>query len=194
MKKTDIEIEIQVKVENVKPLQEFLEKNGQFVSEKHQIDEYFSPSHRDFVEVRPVKEWLRLRNSNGKYSINYKNWYFDNTGKSHHYCDEFETEIGDIEQLRKIFLALNFKPLITVEKTRKIWNYKDYEIAIDSVKRLGDFVEIEYRADNKGKNIKEITDGMINFLKQVGCGKLKVNNGGYPFLLLFPEEAQFEER
>ncbi|GAI26198.1 unnamed protein product, partial [marine sediment metagenome] len=56
----DIEIEIQVKIENSKPLIEFLEKNADFRSENHQIDEYFSPAHRDFIGVRPVKEWLRL--------------------------------------------------------------------------------------------------------------------------------------
>jgi len=48
------EIEIQVKIENSQPLLEFLEKKGEFKSEKHQIDEYFSPAHRDFVAVRPA--------------------------------------------------------------------------------------------------------------------------------------------
>jgi len=72
MANKNIEIEIQVNVENSKPLIEFLEKNGNFQSEKRQVDEYFSPAHRDFLVTRPVAEWLRLRDAEGKYSFNYR--------------------------------------------------------------------------------------------------------------------------
>ena len=191
MAHNNVEIEIQVNIENPKSLAEFLKKNGSFQSEKHQIDEYFSPAHRDFIAVRPAKEWLRLRDADRKYSINYKNWYFDENGKSH-YCDEFETKIESAELVRKILLALNFKSLIVVDKIRKIWIYKDYEVAIDSVKNLGDFVEIEYIGEDNKIDPKAMTEEMINFLKKVGCGKITRNYVGYPFLLLFPKEVKYE--
>lgn len=187
------EIEIQVNIENSKPLIDFLEKEGEFKSEKHQIDEYFSPAHRNFIGVRPVKEWLRLRDSGGKYSINYKNWYFDDEGKSHH-CDEYETKVEDLDQIKKILNVLNFKSIVTVDKLRKIWIYKDYEISVDSVKGLGDFVEIEYIGKEEKVDPKKITKEMINFLKDIGCGKIKRNYVGYPFQLLFPEEVKYEEQ
>lgn len=187
----NIEIEIKVNVENSQPLLEFLEKNGIFQSEKRQIDEYFSPAHKNFVASRPVAEWLRLRDAEGKYSINYKNWHIEEDGKSH-YCDEFETIIDSMEKFKKIFSALDFKPLTTVDKVRKTWRYKDYEIAVDSVKNLGDFVEIEYWGEGSDLNPKKITQGMMNFLKEIGCGKIKRNYVGYPFLVLFPDEAEYE--
>ena len=189
----NIEIEIQVNIENSKPLIDFLEKNADFKKESHQIDEYFSPAHRNFIEVRPVKEWLRLRDSGGKYSINYKNWHYDKGGKSH-YCDEYETKIEDLSQLRKILDVLNFKPVVKVDKLRKIWTHKDYEVAVDSVKGLGDFVEIEYIGKDEKADPKKITEEMINFLKNIGCGKIKRNYVGYPFQLLFPEEVKYEEQ
>jgi adenylate cyclase class 2 len=186
------EIEIQVNIENSKSLIDFLEKNAEFKSENHQVDEYFSPAHRDFIKVKPINEWLRLRNSNDKYFINYKNWYREKDGKSYH-CDEYETKIEDLVKLKNIFSVLNFKPLVTVDKIRKIWVYKDYEVAVDSVKNLGDFVEIEYIG--KGKvDPKEITKEMVDFLKSVGCGKIKRDYQGYPFMLLFPHEVKFEEQ
>lgn len=191
MANNNIEIEIQVNIENPKPLMEFLKANGNFQAEKHQIDEYFSPAHRDFLATRPVAEWLRLRDANGKYSITYKNWHFDENGKSH-YCDEFETEIKSIEQGRKILSALNFKSIVAVDKLRKIWTYKNYEIAIDSVKGLGDFIEIEYIGKDEEINPKKITEEMIDFLKKVGCGKITKNYVGYPFLLLFPKKVKYE--
>jgi len=187
----DIEIEIQVNIENSKPLLAFLEKNAVFQKENHQIDEYFSPVHRNFIEVRPIKEWLRLRDSDGKYSITYKNWYFDENNKGSH-CDEYETVIGDLNQLKKIFDVLDFKSVVTVDKLRKTWTYKDYEIDIDSVKGLGDFVEIEYIGEGD-VDPKKTTEEMVNFLKEVGCGKIQRNYVGYPFQLLFPEETKYEE-
>jgi len=189
----NIEIEIQVNIENSKPLTDFLGKNAEFISEEQQIDEYFSPPHRDFIEARPVKEWLRLRNSNGKYSINYKNWYFDKKGKSNH-CDEYETRLENLNQVRKILGILNFRPLVRVDKLRKIWEYKDYEIAVDSVKNLGDFVEIEYIGKNENIRPEIITQEMIDLLKEINCGKIKRNYVGYPFQLLFPKETKYEEQ
>jgi adenylate cyclase class 2 len=191
MANKDIEIEIQVHVENSKPLIEFLERNGAFQSENRQVDEYFSPAHRDFLATRPVAEWLRLRNADGACSINYKKWHFDENGKSH-YCDEFETRLESIEQAKKIFSALNFQSIVVVDKLRKIWTHHDYEIAIDSVKTLGDFVEVEYIGQDEKVNPEKITGEMVEFLKKVGCGKITRNYVGYPFLMLFPNEVKVE--
>ncbi|HUW21599.1 MAG TPA: class IV adenylate cyclase [Candidatus Bathyarchaeia archaeon] len=189
----DTEIEIQVKIENSQDLLNFLEKKARFISKKHQIDEYFTPSHRNFIGIRPAKEWLRLRNSDGKFSITYKNWHHDKDGKSH-YCDEYETEIAKIDQLKKIFTALDFKLLVIVEKTRKTWVYHHYEISLDSVRKLGDYVEIEYQGHDKKVKPEEITGKMISFLKKLKCGKIERNYLGYPFQLLFPNEVKHEEQ
>jgi len=192
MKTKNIEIEIKVKVQNIKPLIRFLNKNARFNNRVHQVDDYFVPSYRNFLKWRPVKEWFRLRNENGVYTLNYKNYHFDSQGKSHH-CDEFETSIENLDQTRRILKVLNFNLIVKVDKVRKVWTYKDYEIAIDSVKKLGKFIEIEYRGKSKNLKPSEITGQMIKFLKDLGCGLLKRSYQGYPFLLLFPKEAQYEE-
>jgi len=191
MANNNIEIEIQVNVDNPGKLIEFLANNGEFKSEKRQLDEYFSPAHRDFLSVRPAEEWLRLRDADGKCSMNYKNWHSNADGKSN-YCDEYETKIESIDQARKIFTALNFKSLVIVDKIRKTWDYNDYEIAVDSVQGLGEFIEIEYIGTDNNADPKKITNEMVNFLKSLDCGKISRNYMGYPFLLLFPDEAKYE--
>ncbi len=191
-KQNIIEVEIQVQIENTKKLLAFLKRNGKFLGEKHQVDKYFIPAHRDFTKMRPVNEWLRLRDSSGKFSINYKNWHREKDGRSH-FCDEYESVVENFEQLENIFKAINIKPLVIVDKLRKIWLYKDFEIAIDSVKGLGDFVEIEYKGTNIKERPSEITAQMITFLKNQGCGKILRNYVGYPFRLLFPKEVVLEE-
>ena len=187
----DIEIEIQVRVGSTDNLEKFLKENAQFKGEKYQKDEYYSPAHRDFLVEKPIAEWLRLRESKSN-SITYKNWHYDKDGQSH-YCDEYETPIADIEKMRKIFTVLDIKLLATVEKTRKIWDYQDYEISIDSVTDLGDFVEIEYKGSNSLLSPKKITDDMIKFLKHIGCGKIERNFVGYPFMILYPKDQVFKE-
>ena len=187
----NIEIEIQVKIENNKPLLEFLEKNAEFKAEKNQIDEYFSPAHRNFLKTRPVNEWLRLRSADGIYSINYKNWHSGENGKGN-YCDEYETKVEDSDKAKKIFNAINFKSIVTVNKMRKIWVHKNYEIAVDSVKDLGNFVEIEYIGKNEKVDPKKITEEMVIFLKNLKLGKIERNYVGYPFMLLFKNEVKHE--
>ena len=185
---SDIEIEIQVKVQHIKPLLDFLKKNGQLVGESRQVDEYFTPPDRDFLSARPVKEWLRLRQSNSKYSVNYKNWHYDKVGKSN-YADEFESSIESLAALKKILEALGFRRLVTVDKNRQTWLYKKYEIALDSVKDLGDYVEIEYRG-GKALRPDKITDEMVQFLKDLGCGRIERNYAGYPYQMLLPDEIK----
>lgn len=187
----DVEIEIQVRISKKSKLMDFLANKAEYKGEKYQKDEYFIPQHRNFLDKKPVLEWLRLRESKSN-SITYKNWHHDKSGKSN-YCDEYETDIVDVEQMRKIFKALDIKPVITVEKTRKIWIYKDYEISIDYITDLGDFVEIEYKSNDINIDPKKITDEMVQLLKRIDCGKIERNYVGYPFMILYPDEAIFDE-
>ena len=186
-----IEIEIQVQVEKIKPLEKFLKDNAKFVGEFHQIDEYFTPAHRNFIAQKPTDEWLRLRNANGKFYINYKNWHHGKDGKTNH-CDEHETEVKEIDKMQYIFEAIDIKPLIIVDKTRLIYNHKKYEIALDKIKGLGNFVEIEYKGKAMGEDAARIAGEMVDFLKSLKLGKITRNYNGYPFMMLFPDEVKYE--
>lgn len=186
------EIEIQVQIEKSKELLEFLDREGKFKYETHQIDKYFTPKHRDFIATRPVDEWLRLRQSEKGYSITYKNWHHNKkTGKTNH-CDEFETTFGDFESMKKILDVLDFKSIATVDKIRKSYHWKDYEVSLDSVKNLGEFVEVEYKGEGDADPAKT-TDEMMEFLNNHGCGEVKRNYQGYPFMLMFPDEVKYEK-
>ncbi len=183
------EIEIQVQVESSEKLLSFLNAEGEFQSENHQVDEYFVPAHKNFLAETPIKEWLRLRSAADKYSINYKNWHFDehNNGT---FADEYETSVGNVEITKRILTSVGMRPIITVDKVRKTWQWQDYEIAMDTVKGLGDFVEVEYKGARDAVEHKEIMASMIQFLKDQGCGSLLLNHTGYPALLLGRKEKQ----
>ena len=192
MAHNNIEIEIKVKVEQIATLKDFLHAHGKFQGEKRQVDEYFSPDHGDYMSVRPVNEWLRLREANGRFSLDYKLWHRDKNGQSE-FCDEIETGIDSIEQARKILQALHFHSIATVDKVRSAWIYEEYEVAIDEVKDLGIFVEVEYIGKDINIDAQKVVSEMIAFLKSTACGKIAKANTGYPMLLLFPEEAVYQE-
>lgn len=187
MAHNNIEVEIKVQIEHSQTLVDFLNTEGKFQGEHHQVDEYFTPAHTDYTSVRPVNEWLRLRDSDGKFSINYKLWHRDENGNST-YCDEIETPVGNVEQMKKIFSAVGCRSLVIVNKVRRAWNYQNYEVALDSVKNLGDFIEIEYTGTDENPDHKKITEEMMTFLQNLNCGTIKKDNVGYPYLLLFGEE------
>jgi adenylate cyclase class 2 len=187
----NIEVEIQVEIENVKPLIDLMENKADFLYEDHQIDQYYTPAHRDFASIEPIKEWLRLRDSDGKYSITYKNWYRDENNRSGH-CDEYESGLEKIDQLEKILNVLDFKPVVKVDKLRRAYRYKEYEVAIDKVEGLGSFVELEYKSDTD-KDPKQIILEMTTFLKSLGLGKIIRNHVGYAAKLLMPKSDHLEE-
>lgn len=187
----NVEIEIKVKLNGLNKLVKLLEQEGKFTGEDYQKDEYFVPSHRDFLSVKPVEEWLRLRES-GNNSVTYKKWHYDKSGKSNH-CDEYETNVDDAEQMRNIFEAINLKPVIVVEKRRKSWRYMDYEVSVDEVTDLGSFVEVEYKGAEAKPDSEKIVGEMAEFLRKVGCTKIERNYTGYPFMILYPDETKLEE-
>lgn len=185
------EIEIQVQIEKIELLKNFLKKNAELLGKKRQVDEYFCPPDRNFLSKDPVEEWFRLRNTEGKLSLNYKNWHFDKNGRSH-FCDEYETAVESFENAALILKSLKFKSLVKVDKTRTTYKIKDYLISLDEVKDLGDFVEIEFKGESD-KTPAEITDEMILWLRKAISGKITRNYIGYPAMMLFPKRLKLEE-
>jgi adenylate cyclase, class 2 len=175
------EIELKYPLYNTEELRKNLnsiakpEKEGDF-----QRDTYYLPSHRKFLDKKPISEWLRTRESTKGSSVNYKNWHND-SGKAVS-CDEYETRVEDIVALKKIFKSLDIKEIIVVEKTRYSWSYKDTHIALDIVNGLGDYIEIE--AKGNFKTIEDAKSHLYSILGELGAKTGEQDFEGYPYLLL----------
>ena len=184
----DVEIEIKVRVENVKPLIMLMEKEGKYEGETRQLDEYFTPAHIDYLKQVPMKDWLRLRWEKDKASITYKSYHYDEEGKTTG-CDELETNIESLDKMQKIFKVLGFRSLAKVDKVRRLWRYKDYDIAIDEVSGLGSFVEIEFML--KSEDWKKTSSEMMGFLRSLNVGKVERTYQGYPYMIMYPEKIEY---
>ena len=184
MANKDVEIEIKIALDKgmLLKLKENLKNVAAFTKKSHQTDEYFTPAHRNFVEPKFPFEWLSIRKRGDKTILNYKHWHPEDAEIRTH-CDEFETETENSEQLNKMFAALNFKKLVTVEKEREVFVYNDeFEIALDAVKELGYFIEIEAIKDFGG--IEATRKKLFEFAKNLGIDGLKTDERGYPYLLM----------
>lgn len=146
--KKRIEIEAKFELLNVKELFKILEElekdnNAKLVEENEmQKDTYFTPNDRNFLDKRPVAEWLRTREEKGKYSITYKNWAKEDGENAKFKCREVETNVDDIEAIREILAVLKVRELVAVEKIRTSYLYKDIIISIDIVEKLRKFCGI----------------------------------------------------
>ena len=178
----NIEIELKFPLKNPEKVIEFLNSNAnQNKKDISQKDIYYNAPHRNFVKVKYPYEWLRIRETKKGFSLDYKHFHPENV-KVTDYCDEFETKIENVESLKKIFLNLDFKELICVDKTRSTWNYKDVEIAIDEVKGLGSFIELELKKEVE--NPKEGKEYLYSILKELYADVGEEDLRGYPFKLL----------
>lgn len=193
--KNDLEVEIKIQVKNLAALLKWLEKNAVLDKETHQIDRYFDHPDRSFVYIdkdgyRTASEWLRVRFEEDRAEICYKHWHRDNkTGKST-YADEFESEISDGEAFLKILKVLGFKQISLIDKRRTVWQYQDFEFAIDQVKGLGDFAEIEYEGEMEDPS--RANQKIFDLLREIGLKGWQKTRRGYNTMLWNPGKDRFE--
>lgn len=180
-KDKEIEIKIPLDEDTFSKVKEKLKEIARFEKKNNQIDEYFTPIHRNFIEPEFPFEWLSIRKRGDKVILNYKHFYPENVKTTTH-CDEFETEIKNQDQLNKIFSVLNLKKLVTVEKERGTYLNDDFEIALDKVKGLGYFIEIEAIKDFG--TVEKTREKLFEFAKNLEIDISKTDKRGYPYLLM----------
>jgi len=189
MARGNVEIEIKYPLKNRGQIAMFLGKNAEAAAQGvTQKDTYYTPKHRDFLAEQYPYEWLRIRETQHRASVTYKHFYPAKIEK-HTHADEFEYNISDPSACEKMFLALDFKKRVVVDKTRDTWNYKEVEIALDSVLGLGDYIEIE--ATTEYHDPHEAKAYIRTILKEVAAEVGEEDLRGYPYVLLAKQGYRF---
>lgn len=187
----DIEVEIKFELKNPEQVIEFLNQNAKPTAQNiTQKDTYFTPPHRNFIDIKYPYEWLRIRETPKGNYINYKHFYPENVVKTD-YCDEFETDIIHPEAIKKIFNSLDVRELVVVEKSRSTWMFEDVEIAIDNVINAGVYIELELK--KHFDDPKQGKEYLYNLLTKLNAQVGKEDLRGYPFIILEKQGYKFEE-
>lgn len=175
-----MEIEISAKVDNLPQLKEkLLALGAKKTGDKHQFDVYLSPPHKSFFKT---PHYLRVRQDllNNKNSFEYiicEKGLGDSSA-----CEENEVEIGDGWALLNILHRLGFKEICKVEKKRESFKLEQFEIVLDRVKKLGDFIEVEM--EGKMEDEKGYSEKIRKLLSKLGVKKEQfVIDGGYVELM-----------
>ena len=172
----NVEVEIKIKIDNLDEIKNKVSGMGKLIKSIRQIDDYYIPYHRDFFAQKPQPfEWLRIRTNPDKTVFEYDKSINMKADGEQEYAEEYETEIGNQEEFRKILGFLDFKKVITVDKQREYWMCGNIEVALDKIKGLGDF-----------KSNEEAKQACLDFLRKLGIGEVEKRHikKGYPVLIL----------
>ena len=181
----NVEVEIKIQLDSLEEVRKVLPEFGKLTKSIRQIDEYYTPYHRDFFAHKPHPiEWLRIRANPDKVIFEYDKSINKEADGQQECAHEYETGLSQPNEFRKILEFLDFKKVITINKQREYWDCKDFEVALDNVEGLGFFVEVE--AKGNFENTIKAKEGCIKFLKKLGVKNPENNQikTGYPVLLL----------
>jgi adenylate cyclase, class 2 len=177
-----IEVEKKFTLPDPAPLRTRLEELGVRPSAPvRQVDAYYNAPHRNFLDADVISEWLRIRTEEHGGSINFKRFHpVGSVARTH--ADEYEAGVDDVEAVRRLLEALDFRPLVTVEKTRVAYRLPDVEVVFDHVTGAGDFVEFEYKGD--ADDVADATRRLDRVIASLGVALGAEVRRGYPHMLL----------
>lgn len=141
----EVEILVMIQSEDFQGIRKKILNVAKFVSKNTVLDTYFYDPLRN--NLKPDKnlalyECFRLRKKDEKAYLTYKIDRFDENGKWL-YSDENESLVQKSDEIRKIINNLGLKELVIVDMIKEYYENEDYIIAIEYVKNLGAFLEIE---------------------------------------------------
>ncbi len=157
------EIEVKAKVSNLQAVEEKLLERGCIFSEPLiQKDITFANvDDKEYDSLVAGLNILRIRNQNGKYIFTVKQ-----TGINDLDCLERETEISDPHEMEQALILMGFHEAVRINKVRRKTNLDGYEICLDQVENLGNFVEVE--KITKNEDPEKVQAELFEFLKQFG--------------------------
>ena len=173
--KDNIEMEIKIKLtkEEYEKLNKKMKLIGKFLLQSNQQDIYYQTDYFD----GDIDKLLRLRLSGNKKVLTYKKY------NNNMYCEEYEVEINNSNNLIKIFDSIGLKKIIEVKKERNIYSYQDkYEVSLDNVDKLGYFIEIEVVGTIN--NYFEEYDNLLKNSRNLGLNLNNIEQKRYPQLMI----------
>lgn len=170
------EVEIKIRIADVESLIKQLESQGCKLSEAlTQEDVVYIPNEIPGVPAPAGTNVLRIRKQGGKTIFTLK----QSSAGNHLAKLEHEVEIENGQEMERIIMLLGFKEIARTTKTRRKCKLADYEICVDRVDELGDFLEMEKMTS---EDPKKVQDTMLELLYKIGIDVSQRVNVGYDVL------------
>lgn len=152
------------------------------------IDTYYNSvkfNDLDPDENNRLSSSFRIREKENCCFVTHKDDVFDE-GNVWIYSDELETAVTGADVLKDMFKKLYFQELIKIDNTKKRYESGKYELVLESVAGLGDFIEIEYKSQTEiGEHeVLEIKQSIRDLVNKLGINIGEELNSGKPELML----------
>ena len=173
-----IEVEVKARVEDLRHVERAIIALGAApIGIENQADTYYNALSCDFAKT---DEALRIRAQDNKFFLTYKGPKMDSVSKTR---KEFEVEINDTSNMGDILSSLGFSPVATIVKRRRKYRIGEFLIAIDDVRNLGYFIEVEIPLKDP-KNHEEKVESIFRFIEKLGINRTSTVRESYLEMLL----------
>jgi len=175
-----IEVEVKAQAHSLRDVEKKLRQMGALkMADVVEEDTYYSHPKRNFALT---DEALRIRMCAGRATITYKGPKLDARSKSR---EEINIEVLDVKEARLMLERLGFSNVAVVRKKRRIFHLWKFELCLDRVECVGEYVEIEARVPKN--RYRTMLNSAISLLEKLHLGKTERKS--YLELLLSRQEA-----
>ena len=173
-----IEIEVKARVDDTRRMERKIIALGATpVGIEDQADTYYNSKYNDFEKT---DEALRIRVRDGGCFLTYKGPKMDKVSKTR---KEYQVEANDANNMGSILSSLGFSPVATVTKRRKNFRLGNFFIALDEVRNLGYFIEIEISVKDS-RNYEEKVESIFKFIEKLGISRNDTIRSSYLEMVL----------
>jgi adenylate cyclase class 2 len=170
------EIEVKAKVDNVREIRTRLENLGcVFSVPKRQEDVVFLARDVEYENIRTGTNVLRVRKTGDTCLFTLKR-----RGANELDNIEKEVTVSDGKTITDMLGLLGYRAVVAVNKERVECRYGEYEICLDTVDTLGEFIEIEKMSDEDGETVQQ---ELLAFLLTLGVNPSDRVTKGYDTLV-----------
>lgn len=176
------EIEIKLRVKDFKDLEERLREHGCTLSSPIRQEDVIYSKAGSTNEWEVSKEGqivMRIRRENNRAEFNLKEQRTNEMDNL-----EYETAVDDPEAVRQILARLGFEPQVEVKKNRRKGKLGEYEICLDTVDELGNFVELEKLAPEDA-DPDAVREALFKTLESLGLSREDEETRGYDTQMYF---------
>lgn len=180
------EVERKFRVADFERLREWLDDAGATRSSRNQeVDLFLAHPARDFAATG---EAFRIRASDHNVALTYKGPKQGGPAKTR---EEIEVDCGTATNTRSdlatLFARLGFQPVATVTKTRECFEMQldsqSVTITLDTVERIGTFVEIEVLASSVD-TIPAAQTAVVRMSRMLGLAETQIEPRSYLRMVL----------
>lgn len=126
----------------------------------------------------PAYTIFRIRVQDGKNLLTMK-YHASQRSRDNH---EYETTVDDASAIAHMLGRLGYEPGVQIVKRRRVAHYKDMEICLDEIERLGSFVEVE-KLTSDGVDVDQVQTELWELLVSLGVRPEDRTHKGYDILM-----------